>query len=80
MKKLFCCPALELFDCVPALFICLPPIENSETTWKKTYKMQQKFKAYFQNIKSANENEYVSTYLGSKINDTKVCLFPIIAL
>ena len=24
MKKIFCCPALELFHCLPPLFRCLP--------------------------------------------------------
>ena len=24
MKKIFCCPALELFHCLPPLFCCLP--------------------------------------------------------
>ena len=24
MKKIFCCPALELFHCLPPLFHCLP--------------------------------------------------------
>ena len=60
MKKLFCCPALELFH-----FLCLlwktvlfvssrafsmstptfslsTPVDKSEATWKKRYKMQQK--------------------------------------
>ena len=34
MKKIFCCPALELFHCLPPLFLSTP-VENSEATWKK---------------------------------------------
>ena len=59
MKRLFCCPALELFHCLPlwktVLFVCssafslsIPtfslsiPVDNSEATWNRNYKMQQK--------------------------------------
>ena len=48
MKKLFCCPALELFHCLPqwktVLFVSSrafslsTPVENSEATWKKATK------------------------------------------
>ena len=39
-EKIFCCPALELFHCLPPLFHCLP----SGQQWgymEKSYKMQQ---------------------------------------
>ena len=37
---IFCCPALELFHCLPPLFRCLPlwTIVNSEATRKKATK------------------------------------------
>ena len=48
MKKIFCCPALELFHCLPlwktVLFVSSrafslsTPVENSEATWKKATK------------------------------------------
>ena len=48
MKKKFCCPALELFHCLPlwktVLFVSSrafslsTPLENSEATWKKPTK------------------------------------------
>ena len=48
MKKLFCCPALELFHCLPLwktvlfvssrAFLLSTPVENSEATWKKATK------------------------------------------
>ena len=58
MKKMFCCPALELLHCLPlwkkvlfvsskAFSLTTPtfslstPVDNSEATWKKSYKMQQ---------------------------------------
>ena len=48
MKKIFCCPALELFCCLPlwktVLFVSSrafslsTPVENSKATWKKATK------------------------------------------
>ena len=48
MKKIFCCPALELFHCLPlwktVLFVSSrafslsTPVENNEATWKKAKK------------------------------------------
>ena len=37
LKKLFCCPALELFHCLPPVFVVYP-CENNEATWKKAKK------------------------------------------
>ena len=57
-KKLFCCPALQLFNCLPPLFCCLP-------LWKivrlpeKNYRMQQIPLAIFGN--------WVCTYLRSSM-------------
>ena len=60
MKKIFCCPTLELFCCLPlcktvlfvssrAFLLSTPtfslssPVDTSEATWKKSYKMQQTY-------------------------------------
>ena len=48
-KKIFCCPALELFHCLSPLFHCLPPLFHCLPLWTtvrlhgKKYKMQQIF-------------------------------------
>ena len=43
MKKIFCCPALELFHCLPPIFCCLPLWETVRLHGKKekSYNMQQ---------------------------------------
>ena len=51
-KKIFCCPALELFHCLPlwktVLFVSSrafslsTPVENSEATWKKATKCNKR--------------------------------------
>ena len=58
MKKIFCCPALELFHCLAPLFHCLPPlyqyytfplstpVENGEATWKKATKCNKYLNTY----------------------------------
>ena len=48
MKKIFCCPALELFHCLPLwktvlfvssrAFLLSTPVDKSEATWKKATK------------------------------------------
>jgi hypothetical protein len=49
MKKIFCCPVIELFHCLPlwktvlfvrsrAFSLLSTPVENSEATWKKATK------------------------------------------
>ena len=38
MKKLFCCPALELFPFSTPTFSLSTPVEYSEATWKKASK------------------------------------------
>ena len=62
IKKLLCCPALELFCCLPPLvltptfllsaptFQFSTPMDNSKANRKKSYKMQQiKFPPYLDN-------------------------------
>ena len=40
MKKLFCCPSLELFSCLPPLLSCLPLWKTVELP-VKSYKMKK---------------------------------------
>ena len=37
IKKLFCCPAQELFCCLSPLFCCLPPLFSCLPLWTTGY-------------------------------------------
>ena len=42
MKKIFCCPALDLFHCLP-LWKTVLFVSSSEATWKKATKSTNDF-------------------------------------
>ena len=77
--KQCCLSALELFHCLPPLFLLSTPVENSEAIWKKATKCNKKTSRsdlkeqwfFFKKLKITHVNQPASSDFCNQCNDGK---------